>query len=262
MYKCSSTIIVALLAFALPRPTSAAIVDFESIPGVGAPTEGLVISNQFFATAGITFALEGGGNPVIAQMGPPTTAFEGFGGAGDTPAPGQGIGSFFLTDDGILSGLTSPPLIVNYIVPTATASGVILDIDFDETFSIDARDSSGAVLQTITIQAGDPVTGNGMATPWSFNRSSADVWSIRFAGSRTAAGAFGLGFDNFDAGTAAPVPEPSTLLLLGAGAAVFSLRLICWRERGRDIILYKGRRGDGSLHRLESCQKLHIAYPA
>ena len=37
---------------------------------------------------------------VLAEVGDPLTGFQGFGGVGDMPAPGQGIGSFFLTDDG------------------------------------------------------------------------------------------------------------------------------------------------------------------
>jgi len=215
MYKFAHIASLALLAMSIQ--TQAAIIDFESIPGVGVPIEGLIISDQFEASDGISFALEGGGNPRIAQLGSPTTAFKGHGGVGDTPAPGQGTGSFFLTDDGSLSGLTSPPLLINYSTPTSAASGFILDIDFDESFLIQARDDSGSVLQTINILAGDPGTGNGIATFWSFDRPTEDIASIRFAGSRAAAGAFGLGFDNFNARSATVVPMPPALLLMMSG---------------------------------------------
>jgi hypothetical protein len=175
-------------------------IDFETIPG-GTPAEGLVISTQYSATAGIIFSLEGGGFPVLADVGGNTTAFAGppNNTGNDAPAPDQAIGGFFLTDDGMLSGLASLALIVSYNPPTAAASGVILDIDFDETFTIEARDQNGVVLQTITLVAGGPGTGDGVATLWSFERESNDVYSIRFQGTRTAAGSFGLGFDNFSA---------------------------------------------------------------
>ena len=116
---------------------------------------------------------------------------------------------------------------MNYTTPTMAASGVILDIDFNESFLIQARDGSGNVLESISISAGDPGTGNGIATLWSFSRPSADVVSIRFAGTRTAGGAFGLGFDNFDARTAA-VPEPESYAMMLAGLGV-----VGWMARRR-----------------------------
>jgi hypothetical protein len=224
MLKRFSSIIAVFVVSVLARPCSAALIDFESIPGVGAPTAGLAISNQFLATAGVSFSLEGGGNPVIARVGNPRTAFQGFGGAGDTPAPGQEIGTYFLTDDGVLGGNVVQPLIASYASPTMTASGVILDIDFTESFLIEARDMSGTVLESILIEAGDPDTGDGIATNWSFSRPSADVWSIRFAGSRPS-GQFGLGFDNFESGTPGLIPEPSSLLLLSSGIGLGLLAL-------------------------------------
>jgi outer membrane protein OmpA-like peptidoglycan-associated protein len=86
---------------------------------------------------------------------------------------------------------------VLYDPPTSAASGVVLDIDFDETFTIEARDAAGVVIQSVTIKAGDPDTGDGLATRWAIDRGAADIHSIRFVGRRTAAGGFGLGFDNF-----------------------------------------------------------------
>ncbi|MCB9434513.1 MAG: hypothetical protein H6668_21305 [Ardenticatenaceae bacterium] len=178
------------------------LIDFESIPGE-TPFEGLVISDQFLASDGIVFSLENGESPVLAQVGPPATAFAGPpNNSGDTPAPGQNIGSFFLTDDGALAGLNPEALIVSYTPPTAMASGVILDIDLGETFTIDARDANGNVLETITIIAGDPNTGDGIATRWALYRAEEDIYSIRFKGRRSTAGAFGLGFDNFNARSA------------------------------------------------------------
>lgn len=200
----------------------AAVIDFETIPGF-TPVEGLSISNQFLASNGVSFSLSDGSSPVLAEVGAPTTAFAGppNNSGSDNPASGQNIGSFFLTDDGSLSGLTSPALIVTYSDATSAASGVILDIDFDESFTISLFDSviGGTLLDTISINAGDAGTGDGIASLWSFDRGSADVFRLEFQGTRTAAGQFGLGFDNFDAQNAAvaPVPLPAGLPLMLSG---------------------------------------------
>lgn len=208
----------------LASVVQADVIDFETVPGVGIPSEGLVIDTQYQAAAGVIFSLEGGGAPVIADVGGNQTAFGGPPNSlgVDNPAPDQGIGMYFLTDDGILGGLDAPAVIVSYDPPTAEASGVVLDVDFDETFTIEARDEFDVVLETVTIQAGDPDTGDGIATNWSFIRSSNDVHSIRFKGTRLTPGAFGLGFDLFDA-RSAPPPVPA---LPAAGVAALSLALM------------------------------------
>ncbi len=178
-------------------------LDFESVPGETA-VEGLVIDTQFEAGFGVAFALEDGESPRLAEVGEPTTAFE----PNDTPDADQGIGTFFLTDDGVLqSEVAPPPLIVSYTAPVDSASGVVLDIDFSETFTIQARDAAENVLEEIVISAGDEGTGNGNATPWGFRRAMPDVASIRFVGFRSS-GRFGLGFDNFVACTTNPFATP------------------------------------------------------
>lgn len=197
LVACHATVV----ALAVP------VIDFETVPGT-TPFEGLIISNQYEASTGVTFELEGGGFPVLAEVGNPRTAFA----PNDTPLPGQGIGQFFLTDDGLTTGLTSPALIIRYNTPTAQASGVILDIDFNDAFVIEARDINETVLETINIQAGDPGTGNAVATFWGFARPQADVTSIRLKGTTSAGGFFGLGFDRFNTRA---IPEPTSLALLG-----------------------------------------------
>jgi outer membrane protein OmpA-like peptidoglycan-associated protein len=171
-------------------------IDFETVPGESV-REGLTIDTQFAASHGVTFRLEQKGAPTLAGVGAPVTAFEGPLRSPDTPAPNQGVASFFLTDDGTLLEMNAPALVVSYDPPTAAASGVVLDIDFDEIFTIEARGSTGSVLQTLTIRAGDRGTGDGIATRWAIDRPSSDIHSIRFAGRRTKAGGFGLAFDNF-----------------------------------------------------------------
>lgn len=213
------SVVAAVAVLSLASQAKAVVIDFETVPGA-VPSEGLAISNQFAATAGVTFSLANGSTPVLAEVGGPRTAFDGVG--PDGPAAGENIGQFFLTDDGVTSGVTVSPLIVSYSMATQNVSGEILDIDRGESFVISAFDSlvGGALLDTITINAGDADTGNGVATNWAFTRASADILRIEFAGARSGAGFFGLGFDNFNSGvTVAPAPlsTPATLPLVAAG---------------------------------------------
>jgi len=171
-------------------------IDFEEIPNA-APSEGLNIGDQFLDAYGISFALEDGNVPVLAKVGSPTTAFQSSYGS-DTPAPGENIGDYFLTDDGELSGLDSPPLLITSENPIQKISGEVLDIDFGEFFIIEAMDINGTVVQSDTIESGDSDTGDGVAANWEFEVSQCiGVYSIRLEGKRETAGAFGLGLDNF-----------------------------------------------------------------
>lgn len=119
-----------------------------------------------------------------------------------------------------------------YNPPTAAASGVILDIDLEEEFAIQARDAGNNIIQTIIIKDGDPGTGDGVATPWSFDLSSPQIYSIRISGTKPQ-GAVGLGFDNFYARSAKPPPAQIPTMtewgmiimsLLLAGSAIWMMR--------------------------------------
>lgn len=173
------------------------IIDFETLPGQ-TPSDGLTISDQYKASFGLSFELEGGGNPVIAEVGNPTTAFSSAAG-NDTPLPGNDMGRFFITDDGRLSGNFSPPMILRFDIPIDSFSGCIVDIDFGEQFIIHARDINENIILADTIRDGDPDTGDGILTCWGFNLPGCEgaIQSIRFAGTRNNSGAFGLGLDNF-----------------------------------------------------------------
>ncbi|MCA9322937.1 MAG: hypothetical protein KDB53_19510 [Planctomycetes bacterium] len=164
-------------------------LDFEFVPG-STPADGLTISTQFQATIGVSFILEDGTFPQLARVGSPRTAFSGFGGD-DLVAPGVDVGQFFLTDDGVVSGAPSA-LLVNYVQPVYGASGVILDIDFSEAWTVEAKDAAGNVLATEVLGA----MGNGSATPFSFDVGAPLIAQIRiaFTGSGSS---IGLAFDNF-----------------------------------------------------------------
>ncbi|MCH5376960.1 MAG: PPC domain-containing protein, partial [Planctomycetes bacterium] len=82
-----------------PAGQLASLINFESLPG-GIPAEGTVISDQFLASHGVSFAYDDGTFPILAEVGAPQTAFF----PSDTPSASAAgtVGRFFLTDsDGV-----------------------------------------------------------------------------------------------------------------------------------------------------------------
>ena len=196
----TSTLVACALFLNAQIENGCISIDFESFPNE-TPVSGLVLSDQYKDAFGLSFRLEGGGFPVLAQVGgDPAEAFGSAWGS-DTPAPGVDIGQFFLTDDGQLAGLTSPPIILDFEIPIDSFAGCILDMDFQEFFIIQALDDLGNVILEERIDAGDPGTGDGELTCWGFNLPGCEgsIYSIKYAGFRPASspGAFGLGMDYF-----------------------------------------------------------------
>jgi hypothetical protein len=217
---CLVLVIVALaIPFGGAQPVRAGIITFETIPGFGTPVDGMAINTQFQAAFGVTFSVQGGGSPVIAEVGPPLTAFQGFNGLPDQPAPGQNNGSFFITDDA-LTGANPRPLIISYSNPVAAASGEILDIDGTEAWQVQALNALGQIIDVVNLTPNSPGAGDALSTPYSFNHASADIFSIRlqYTGGP---GTIGWALDNVSSGFnpagPAAVPEPSSLTLLAVG---------------------------------------------
>ena len=176
-------------------------IDFETIPE-GTLTDGMDIFDQYSEQFGVTFSLENGLPVKLAEVGGIATAFGGAFG-NDTPAPGQGIGQFFLTDDGMLQGLSSTPIFIDFFFPMDSVSGCILDMDFQERFIVTAYGEFGEEIFIDTIFAGggglegDPGTGDALCTPWGFRLDDCDgsIYRVKLDGYRDTAGAFGLGVD-------------------------------------------------------------------
>jgi len=177
-------------------------IDFESFPDGTLPQDQMEINDQFEKSHGVIFSLCNGKNPILGKYGPPWTAFDGYGGD-DQPAPNQEVGQYFISDD-TKAGLSSP-LIVTYVTPVKSASGVILDIDYDEKWIIIAKDSNDNEIARVKLSKEDPGTGNGIATQWSINVDSASIKSLTLTGEANISG-FGLAFDNFSPSTSSFAP--------------------------------------------------------
>jgi len=176
-------------------------IDFETIPE-GTLFDGMDIFDQYSERFGVTFSLEDGSPVKLAEVGAPATAFGGAFGS-DTPAPGEGIGQFFLTDDGQLQGLNSTPIFIDFFFPMDSVSGCILDMDFQERFIVTAYGEGNIVIHIDTIFAGgngipgDPGTGDALCTPWGLRLDdcAGSIHRIKLDGFRDTPGAFGLGVD-------------------------------------------------------------------
>ena len=172
------------------------MIDFELLPDGSTPFEGEMIGTQYLAGFGISFMLEDGTTPQIAETGGVVANAFGSAWGNDELMPGEPIGSFFLTDDGMLTGLTTPALVVMWDNPIDSVAFGLMDIDFDEFFVMEAKDIAGNTIVLDTIFSGDPMTGDGVFTDWAVQLPTNNVRSLRVEGNRMDAGAFGFGMDN------------------------------------------------------------------
>jgi len=197
-------------------------INFETLPGGGAISDGMLIHDQFNVSPyWVTFELLGVSpetGPKIARVGPPLTAFygqrvtsdcSGEDTIADKPGINEPVGCFFLTDDNVVRLNQAYSLLVSYTYPVRQAGGHLLDIDYGEEWTITAfAQDSTTVIDQVVLSAGDANTGNGEATAWEFDVAQ-DIYYIRFDLTDCSGGG-GLAFDNFSPASSPPTATETT----------------------------------------------------
>lgn len=242
----------------------AQIIDFEMVPsGSGsavAATDVLEITDQFNGEPyWVTFSLKDrAAGPLLAKAGSPRTAFVGISRdtecdttamftQDDMPAEDQDVGCFFLTDDDAVQ--PDPPVLVLEYDPAHTtkyASGVLLDIDGEEAWTITAFRQDDSEITSILLTSTSNGAGDAMAAPWEFDLAE-DIYSIEIEYTGANARNVGLAFDNFharspnvcdgeliDFETYPDGGTPSEGDPIGAQWAVYPWRVVIWVEVGTD----------------------------
>lgn len=194
-------VLLSLLSFPIFSQT---VFDFENL-GLN---EGDQIFDQYAdGECGVRFYIGDPANnqhPLLARVGSPLIAFQGPTGTSspacnvgttrdDMPDPSANAGCWFLTDDGILNS-QSAEIRVLYNSPTTQCSGDLIDIDGNETWTIEAY-SGGSLIATQSFTVANATPGDGMATPWQFNLAT-PLDELRFSVSKPG-GSAGIAFDNF-----------------------------------------------------------------
>jgi hypothetical protein len=217
-----STFLIGLASagvLCLPGSLWAQTITFETLPDGSPLAGGTVISNQFaVAPYGVSFQFEDSSYPVIRRVGGningKATAFKGYPNdtGFNTPAPGQNVGTNFISDDAQVDAPPAP-FVITYATPVASASGFILDVDHYEAWDLYARNSQTQVVASVHLEHGTPGTGDGVATPFSFSRPTAEIKSIRivFTGNTNEQPKVGLAFDSFSPASPLVAPAPAKL---------------------------------------------------
>lgn len=217
-----------LVLVLLAPSVSAQLIDFETVPPATPTTDLQSISNQYAAPAdgGVLFSLVNSscnnscsGSPIIAKVGPPRTAFQGPAGTSfaacgvgntDNDMPNvadQGRTSCsFLTDDALI-GPNPCAMQVDYVNPVLEASGILLDIDGAEQWTLTAFD--GAI--PVDTQVVNPPGGDGFASPWVLDPPGTQPFDrlvLDYTGGCNTN--VGLAFDRFNTSSATDLPVLST----------------------------------------------------
>ena len=240
--------VMLLNAFVLVTAcANAAVIDFETTPGGGAPTDDLslpISSPYVFPGLNINFGIDGDSNGVVETNAvfehagldlfePPNGGFSGSAGT-DTADAGftAQLGNFFMR--GPTGGADFGLFVITYSGSTlvTAASGEIWDIDGTalapggtgntEEYTVRAYDSANNLIATqvsplgVLTSAIAPLDGR----PWvfSFTGLSAGIAKITIDFTGTKPAGIGLAFNNFN--PTGVIPEPTTFLLLAQLACV------------------------------------------
>jgi len=128
--------------------------------------------------------------------------------------------------------------VVDYTTEVSAAGGVIIDIDWEEEWTIEAFNSASAIIDTVVLGPNNLLDGS--ATPWSFNFGSPVIKKIRFRYTGTDPATnpqvlgIGLAFDNFTP-SSSDIPTLSewgmvVLFILLVGSALWIIRRRKWQK--------------------------------
>jgi hypothetical protein len=188
-------------------PAWAAVIDFEGVPGAGNPIPpGVLTVDGFDFTSGHFHVV---GDPGLCILGgcvvPATYLGEEAGSLGLPITMTKSGGGTFSFD-----GFDADQL---FLDSAAAAGG-----GFPNADAFDVLVTFGGGAMTLFTFAGD-----GAPSFQSFALGLTNVESVRFSGTTSGEGPGGIAIDNIRVDSA-PVPEPGTLLLLGAGMAALGRR--------------------------------------
>jgi hypothetical protein len=251
--RLAFVLILALSA----RAATAAVIDFETTPAGGVPTDdGVLLTTTPYNISGllVSFGFDFNSDGVVETPAtfektgtfpgePPLAGFSGSSGL-DTPDPGFGpqLGNWFLRSP--VGGANFGKFVIQYTsgFPVTAASGEIWDIDGNqqlgvtEEYTVQAFDAASTLLATIVSPLGvldtpiAPLDGR----PWvfAFSGLSAGIDHIVVTFTGTKPNGIGLAFNNFDP-VAVPEPASTSLAALAAAAGLGAAwRRPCCDRRG------------------------------
>lgn len=256
--SCRGLFLVPVLVFNVcalaATGTHAALIDFETTPGGGAPSDDLSLplgSPYTFASIPglqVRFGIDANSDGVVetnsvfehAGLDPFEPPNGGFSGSAGTDTADAGfaaqLGNFFLR--GPTGGADFGIFVITYSGTTivTAASGEIWDIDgtalspggtgFTEEYTVLAYDSANNLLATQISPLGTVTSAiaplDGQPWVFSFSGLSAGISKITIDFTGTKPNGIGLAFNNFN--PTAGVPEPASLLLAAMATAFIALR--------------------------------------
>lgn len=227
----TSTIIVKTTALLLSFSGSAqaAVIDFETLPdSTTTPTDNAALTTSYTVDGTtVTFGFDTNNDLIIdtnaifeSRNDGPETVFAYYHKGGydtDVTATNEG-GNWLLRSLKNINPIADDFIVKYTGTPITSTSGQLWDIDSGEIYLIEALDSAGTVINSITtppFPVGEspesPNTFSGLPYNFSFNNLASDIGYIRISGISRGTGGF-LGFDNFNVTQSEPVPEPLTIL--------------------------------------------------
>ncbi|MCC6675923.1 MAG: EF-hand domain-containing protein [Phycisphaerales bacterium] len=151
------------------------VVDFEDF-GAQASFEGATVGDEYWDSHGVRFRnTEPGHALALAKVGAPFRAFRGYLGSADFPYPGARVGQYFLTDSHFGTGSAPGPFILEYRWPTATVSGVFIDVNEQESWRAEAFDAAGVSRGSVEVF---PTTLPGVAISWSLQTDAPVITKV------------------------------------------------------------------------------------